>query len=297
MGRSESRRLSPINPPSPASPSSTGVSSVSRAAGWRRTLRLSAVTSDVGPIATLPLWVIRHRDLSHGAVRLLGLILASGEATTQELADEFRLSVITVNRWMRDLVRAGALRVYGGHGSSKRYSVCLADCTINAEDTDGVNRGTLLNGQELGAPGGGGGEALKHLKQEPTRIYRRSTSTSTVRTTTRFDQFYSTYPKHVCRTKAGRAFLKTNAESDTDVWVQLMSGLHRWMKLWTAERRESKFIPHPATFLNQRQWEDECDVPEPRPHLTKQTEGMVAATAHFLQERQVEDQQNEEHDG
>jgi hypothetical protein len=67
-----------------------------------------------------------------------------------------------------------------------------------------------------------------------------------------------------------------------------MAGLHRWMKLWDAERRESKYIPHAATFLNERQWEDECELPAPRPTLSPQTEGLVAATAHFLGEKHGE---------
>jgi|TARA_R100000306_G_scaffold33401_1_gene34740 hypothetical protein len=103
-----------------------------------------------------------------------------------------------------------------------------------------------------------------------------------VRHTTRFQQFYQRYPKHVKRVKAERAWLKTNAESDTVIFTKIMEGLHRWMKLWEAERTEHQFIPHPSTWLNQRQWEDECNLPVKRPKLSPQTQGMIEATQHFL---------------
>jgi len=257
------------------------------------------VRSDVGPVAALPLWVITHRTLSHGAVRLLALILAAwtengcADPTRQQLAADLRLSPDSVDRWMRDLVRAGALEVEGRHGRANTYTIRLSGGGRIAADSDTASgthhHGNLLGMREIPTPEGVALVAREGRRPADLTTYiRRNTSTSTVRTTTRFSQFYARYPKHVRRVKAERAWLKTNAESDTDLWLKIMAGLHRWMKLWDAERRESKYIPHAATFLNERQWEDECELPAPRPTLSPQTEGLVAATAHFLGEKHGE---------
>lgn len=71
----------------------------------------------------------------------------------------------------------------------------------------------------------------------------------------RFETFWKVYPRHVNRKGAEKAFAKLNPD---DALLQTMiSAVERQTQ--TAQWRENggQFIPHPATWLNGRRWEDE----------------------------------------
>ena len=67
-------------------------------------------------------------------------------------------------------------------------------------------------------------------------------------TTSDFETFYSAYPRKVSKSNAEKAWKKQKC-----VLSQVMPSLQKQMKLWT----DPQFIPHPATWLNGRRWEDE----------------------------------------
>ena len=64
-----------------------------------------------------------------------------------------------------------------------------------------------------------------------------------------FDAFWNAYPKKVGKPKALQAFKRQVKGRLTE----LMAGLERWKAYWT----DPQYIPHPATFLNDRRWEDQ----------------------------------------
>ena len=56
----------------------------------------------------------------------------------------------------------------------------------------------------------------------------------------------------------------------------IVAGVDNANAVWTAERTEARFIPHPATWLNQGRWQDEqpslpgtADAPTPRRTLAQ----------------------------
>lgn len=75
-----------------------------------------------------------------------------------------------------------------------------------------------------------------------------------------FQAFYAAYPRKEARPKAAQAWkrIAPNAETVT----QIMAGLSRAKRHWTLSGTEKEFIPHPATWLNQRRWEDEVSLSE-----------------------------------
>jgi len=268
------------------------------------------VRSDVGAAAYLPMSVITHRGLTNGAVRLYALLAVwadgDGDPTREQMATAVGSSSESVDRWLHNLLTVGAISADGRRGHLKRYMVHLALPPQNTGST--VIDETGLNGESPVQPILEDIPEIRTIPphtievndQEPAhktpelqgrittaKSKRQKTHSSTVRTTSKFAQFYAAYPKHVCRVKAERAWLKTTADTDTDLFVKIMAGLHRWMRLWKTENRTSQYIPHPATWINQRQWEDACTVPAPRPTLTRQTQGMIEATADFLQHEET----------
>lgn len=70
-----------------------------------------------------------------------------------------------------------------------------------------------------------------------------------------FDSFWAAYPKKVAKTNAMKAWVKLMPDEDTV--EKIMSGLYVWKHSEEWTRDDGRFIPHPATWLNGRRWEDE----------------------------------------
>jgi len=74
-----------------------------------------------------------------------------------------------------------------------------------------------------------------------------------------FDEFWKSYPKKVGKGAAESAFKKIKKPKET--LRQILQALERQKRSeqWTKEN--GRFIPNPATYLNQRRWEDELEAP------------------------------------
>ena len=66
-----------------------------------------------------------------------------------------------------------------------------------------------------------------------------------------FETFYSSYPKKVAKPNARKAWDKNKCNLE-----QVLPALEKHKKTWN----DPQFIPHPATWLNQRRWEDDVLV-------------------------------------
>jgi hypothetical protein len=67
-------------------------------------------------------------------------------------------------------------------------------------------------------------------------------------TPSEFEKFYSAYPRKISKPNAEKAWKKQKC-----VLAEIMPALQKQMKLWN----DPQFIPHPASWLNGRRWEDE----------------------------------------
>ena len=87
---------------------------------------------------------------------------------------------------------------------------------------------------------------------------RESEETETeTETERRFEEFWKKYPKHVSRETAKKAFGKQKINGEFQAIlddIEAKSKSQQWLK------NSGEFIPHPATYLNQRRWEDEKPV-------------------------------------
>lgn len=66
-----------------------------------------------------------------------------------------------------------------------------------------------------------------------------------------FVEFWAAYPRKVAKAVARKAWAKLDPDAALRVRILQALKLHR--AIWT----EPKFVPHPATWLNQARWEDE----------------------------------------
>lgn len=75
-----------------------------------------------------------------------------------------------------------------------------------------------------------------------------------------FDEFWAAYPKKCSKPEAIRAFAKVHMTRElldiilADIRVKVKTC--QWQKL------NGLYIPHPASYLNNRRWEDEVTLPQ-----------------------------------
>ena len=69
-----------------------------------------------------------------------------------------------------------------------------------------------------------------------------------------FQKFYVEYPKHVGRGAAAKAFVRAMKKATPE---QVTEGARKYASWCKKTGRESRFIPNPATWLNQERWDDD----------------------------------------
>jgi hypothetical protein len=78
----------------------------------------------------------------------------------------------------------------------------------------------------------------------------------------RFKEFWDAYPKKVGKGAAEKSYKKI--KPDSDLQERIMGAIYDAKKSKDWKKDNGQYIPHPATWLNQKRWEDELD-PEPEP--------------------------------
>ena len=74
-----------------------------------------------------------------------------------------------------------------------------------------------------------------------------------------FDAFYQAYPRKVAKEAARKAFAKLNPGQE--LLADMLAALERQKRSRQWAEGGGKFVPHPATWLNGRRWEDAPDDP------------------------------------
>lgn len=76
-----------------------------------------------------------------------------------------------------------------------------------------------------------------------------------------FDLFWDRYPKKKAKAKARQAWEKLKA--DETLFHAILAALDAQRKSASWQREAGRYIPYPATWLNQRRWEDDPEPPAP----------------------------------
>ena len=84
-----------------------------------------------------------------------------------------------------------------------------------------------------------------------------------------FEQFYNAYPRKVGRYTAEKSFKRLSTKDKLNAY----NGLKSYIQYWKAVETEKQFIPHPSTFINQKRWEDEIDIPKPKQEFKRDATG------------------------
>ena len=92
-------------------------------------------------------------------------------------------------------------------------------------------------------------EQEKEKKQEEEQIKEE-----------RFNIFWNKYPKKASKANAKKAFFKANFNDV--VFSEMLNSIEKFKKTKEWKKDKGQFIPYPATWLNQRRWEDEFAAEE-----------------------------------
>lgn len=76
-----------------------------------------------------------------------------------------------------------------------------------------------------------------------------------------FERFWLAYPRKIGKADARKAFAKVKVPIET-----LLSAIEQQTRSEQWTRENGRFIPNPATWLNQGRWEDELSAPEGKYH-------------------------------
>lgn len=218
-------------------------------------------------------WALRQRAGSSGAKAVL-IVLAdmvrdeptqgwpayhawgTSLAALTEATEQDRKSVVTN---LQRLEAAGLIVPAGKAGKTRQITVYRlpvpADFdrwnTDRADVENSPETGTvpLLAGNSTVFPG-----KESRFPRESVPKTGHETLLNPVEPKEPFDAFWSAYPRKVAKPRAKRAFAKLKV---TDVLLAAMLESierHASSEAWTKD--SGKFIPHPATWLNDRRWED-----------------------------------------
>lgn len=70
-----------------------------------------------------------------------------------------------------------------------------------------------------------------------------------------FDEFWKAYPRKVSKPAANKAWWRLKPDAELQVKILSALAIQRRQDDWRKDG--GKFVPHPATYLNNTRWEDE----------------------------------------
>jgi DNA-binding PadR family transcriptional regulator len=104
-------------------------------------------------------------------------------------------------------------------------------------------------------------EQLLSKSYSRTRTYNNTIYNNTIdkeASNDLFDAFWKEYPRKIAKVSAEKSFNKLKPTAK--LLEEILKGLKKWCDTEQWQERNGQYIPHPATFLNQRRWEDEIET-------------------------------------
>lgn len=164
----------------------------------------------------------------------------------------------TIRNCLRELQAAGYLLREQGHVGGGRFGpmtyVLQAQAPPQTEKPSAAEPSTVKPMTE-NRP-----QVNKHLSKE-TLKKPPIPPTGDERDKDLFESFWAAYPKKKAKASARKSWDKLNP--DMDLCKAMSTALEAQKHSTDWQRDDGRFIPYPATWLNQRRWEDEIEAPRP----------------------------------
>ena len=228
------------------------------------------VTSDVGPFAIVPLWIVDAvADTSNGA-RAIQVFAALHRWTNADrscypslgkIAEAVNVNVATVRRAIQTLEDVGAISVTGRvlEGTKERTSNLYHLCYVRPLVQVGgdIDDMTSLHVSEEGSLHGCARNQIKFEPDPPNQINTVGEIVHEAEIVpsweSSFMAFWKQYPRKKNKQQAMKAWRKmTDSERDLAI-----AALPAHVEHWRTGKVEEQYIPHGSTWLNGKRWEDE----------------------------------------
>lgn len=205
-----------------------------------------------------------HSKAVRAGTEAMGLWILAGSWAAAEESDGWvpgymlaRLAGVGADDLAERLVRAGLWEPAEQGGDAgytfhqwEEHQPTRAQLEAKREQARERMRRARGQGGDVRTNGASTSQSVTPTRPDPTR----PTKTPAADTSADFATWWETYPRKTGKDAAARAYAKARKSADADA---LMAGLANACAVWRAERTEAKFIPHPATWLNQGRWQDE----------------------------------------
>jgi predicted transcriptional regulator len=200
--------------------------------------------------AIMPEWVI-GLDISHTAFRLYAVLARYADNVTHQafpsldtLAERLGCSEKTVRRAIDELVKANAIMKHNrGRYHSNLYTVMVSPpewTNMSHEGTEMSDEGTKMS-QRVDMDD----QVTITTELEPFELEPLNDIVQA------FHDFWNIYPRKQGKGKAKEAFIKASKLADVELILQ---GAERYAA--DPNLPDPKFVPLPATWLNQERWDD-----------------------------------------
>ncbi len=91
------------------------------------------------------------------------------------------------------------------------------------------------------------------VHRTPVSAQNRHNRTVIEPTHDHFDQFWQLYPRKIAKQKCA-SWWQRNTDMVSPV---ILTGIQRWADYWQQSNTETRYIPHPYTWLTQERWYDD----------------------------------------
>ena len=91
------------------------------------------------------------------------------------------------------------------------------------------------------------------VHRTPVSAHNRHNRTVIEPTHDHFDRFWQLYPRKIAKQKCAR-WWQRNTDMVSPV---ILTGIQRWADYWQQSNTETRYIPHPYTWLTQERWYDD----------------------------------------
>jgi hypothetical protein len=180
----------------------------------------------------------------------------------------------TARNSLQRLESKGYIKRFTTPGVHANYQILINKYAI----TDGQHKGKLLDAKQttstkflIYVSQQDGKHLGQHQGEQPAPIQEgrienkeKRKNTAQASPSLGFDRFWNAYPRKVGKPSAQRTWRtvwkKLNLGRVPTLMQQILAGIERWKQ--TEQWQVETYIPHPATFLNDRRWEDDPPATE-----------------------------------
>lgn len=164
-------------------------------------------------------------------------------ASNAHLAEFCQCTERKVSDAISKLIDLGYVKVLSFDGRTRKLRSC-------------IEKSSRQNGKNCEAD-------KKKIPPSNTKSNTKSKSTTRKRevcdSSPGFTEFWNAYPRKVAKQNALKAWGKTGADDSQSLTDTILADVKRRVDgEWKG--KEVQYIPHPATYLNQRRWEDESSA-------------------------------------